>query len=92
MELTFCGWFSEVTAPIQPGFSSTDQTTIKLIYRSLTYCVNPPAATASEVVGVAEPTVALIYRANSYQHKLQSSEPHQQPCALNRRYQILAED
>lgn len=91
MKLAFRGCSYEVPDPTQPGFDSTEQPKIKLIYRALTYYVSLPAAMASKAVETDEPTVTLIYRANTYKRKLHPSTPYQKPHAINWRYQILAE-
>ena len=92
MKLMFRGCSYEGANPIQPGSDSTDQPKIKLIYRAVTYYINSPAVIASKAVETADPMVTLIYRGNTYKHKLRPPQPYQKPRVTNWRYQIPAED
>jgi hypothetical protein len=89
MKLTFRGCSYTAPDPIQTNSDSTEQPKIKLIYRSLTYYIDPPAVMDSETVATDEPTVTLVYRGNTYERKLQLPQPYQRPSAINWRYQTF---
>lgn len=79
----------EISAPINHGSNSTEQSKIKLTYNGNTFDYIPrPPVVVSEEDTTDWPTVTLIYRANVFERKIAPPKPYQKPRAINWRWRF----
>jgi hypothetical protein len=77
-----------ITRQVMPaGYQAIDRPKIRL--RGSIFVYSPRTIVTTEDKGIECATVTLIYRGNTYERKLQSSQSYRQPRAINWRWQRL---